>query len=73
MAGCSKPGVWGNTHITAAGMVRLYRAVAADPAVGPWLLAAMHHTDRIATDGTDQRFGIPSAAGDAAVKQGWGA
>jgi hypothetical protein len=69
----SKSGVWGNTHITAAGMVRLYRAIAADPVVGPWLLDAMHHATRIAADGTDQFFGLPSATSGAAVKQGWGA
>ena len=68
----TRPGVWGNTHITAAGMVRLYRAIAADPVVGPWLLDAMHHVSRIAADGTDQSFGLPMAAPKAAIKQGWG-
>jgi hypothetical protein len=68
----SHPGYWGNTHVTARGLVQLYRAIAADPHVGPWLLDAMQHAQRVAADGTDQFFGIPSATHDFAIKQGWG-
>jgi hypothetical protein len=67
-----RPGYWGNTHITAHGMVRLYGRILRDPEVAPWLLDRLHHYDRIAADGTDQRFGIATAASDAAIKQGWG-
>jgi len=66
------PGHWGNTEITAKGMVYLYAAIAEDPKVGPWLMNAMAHTTTYAADGTDQSFGIPSATTGAAVKQGWG-
>jgi hypothetical protein len=66
------PGHWGNTEITAQGMVYLYAAIAKDPTVGPWLMNAMAHTTTSAADGTDQSFGIPSATTGAAVKQGWG-
>jgi hypothetical protein len=70
----NQPGVWGNTHITALGMVYLYRAIANDPEVGPWLIDAMRRATPVAADGTHQFFGIPSAATTTgfAVKQGWG-
>jgi hypothetical protein len=67
----SVPGRWGLTRITARGLVHFYAAVAKDPVVGPWLRNAMSHTSRIAADGTDQFFGLPSAV-PGAVKQGWG-
>jgi hypothetical protein len=66
-----RPGHWGNTHVTARGLVYLYRAIKADPRVGPWVLRAMHHYSCTAWDGTNQCFGIPSAASGAGVKQGW--
>jgi len=67
----SPAGRWGNTHVTASGLVRLYAALKADPAVWPWLGNALHHLEPIARDGTDQRFGLPAVVADAAVKQGW--
>lgn len=64
---------WGNTQITAEGIVRFYARMRRDRVVAPWLLHALNHHARIAKDGTDQSFGIPStAAGRSAVKQGWG-
>ncbi len=65
------PGYWGLTRITARGLVAFYAAVAADPAVAPWLLDAMAHTEAHGADGFDQHFGIPSAAVSWRVKQGW--
>lgn len=65
-------GWWGNTEITAKGMVYLYAAIARDPTVGPWLMNAMAHTTEYGADGTYQFFGIPSATTGAAIKQGWG-
>lgn len=66
-------GWWGNTEITAKGMVYLYAAIARDPKVGPWLMNAMAHATKYGADGTYQYFGIPSATTGAAIKQGWGA
>lgn len=66
------PGRWGLTPVTAQGVVRLYAALAHDPAVWPWLGAAMTAASRTAADGTDQFFGLPAATGGAAIKQGWG-
>jgi hypothetical protein len=71
-----KAGWWGNTKLTATGMVEFYAAVEADPAVGPWLFDAMGQMTSQAADGTDQDFGLaaqtPAAVGAAAFKQGWG-
>jgi hypothetical protein len=64
-------GSWGSTYITANAMIAFYDYIAKDAAVGPWLLDAMAHTTQYAADGTDQYFGIPSAASGWAVKQGW--
>jgi hypothetical protein len=70
----SRGGWWGNTHVTAKGLVRFYAKVKADRRVGPWLLHAMRHATRYGSDGTYQYFGIPAAAGRPfAIKQGWGA
>jgi hypothetical protein len=63
---------WGNTHITARGLVRYYARMKQDNKVAPWLLNAMHHITRYGSDGTYQYFGLPSATTGAAVKQGWG-
>jgi len=63
---------WGNTHITAIGLVKFYAKVKRDEKVGPWLLNAMHHAHEYGSDGTYQFFGLPSATTHAAVKQGWG-
>ena len=65
------PGRWGNTHVTALGLARLYAKLRDDPVVWPWLGDAMHHTATVAKDGTDQVFGLAALAPTAAVKQGW--
>jgi hypothetical protein len=67
-----RAGWWGNTHITAIGLVKFYAKVKKDRRVGPWLLNAMHHARKYGSDGTYQFFGIPSATTGFAVKQGWG-
>jgi hypothetical protein len=67
----SMPGYWGLTRITARSMVLLYDAAARDPAVGPWLLDAMAHTQPTAGDGFAQLFGLPAATTGWRVKQGW--
>jgi hypothetical protein len=67
-----RAGWWGNTHLTAKGLVEFYAAVAADDTVGPWLQNAMAHATEYGSDGTYQFFGLPSATTGAAVKQGWG-
>ncbi len=68
----NSPGYWGNTEISAKGMVYLYAAIAKDPVVGPWLMNAMANATEYGADGTYQFFGIPSATTGAAIKQGWG-
>lgn len=67
----AETGQWGETQITADGLVHLYAKLKADPQVWPWLSNAMSSTVRRGSDGTDQFFGIPTAAADWAVKQGW--
>jgi hypothetical protein len=68
----SRPGWWGNTHITPRGLVKFYSKVKRDRKVGPWLLNAMHHATQYGSDGMYQFFGLPSATANAAIKQGWG-
>jgi len=68
----SRSGWWGNTELTAKGLVQLYAAIVADDTVGPWLENAMAHTTEYGADGTYQFFGLPSATTGAEVKQGWG-
>ncbi len=64
-------GYWGETRITAAGMVSFYNQMAAMSA-GKWLMTAMGHYSCTAADGWPQCFGIPSAAGSRPrIKQGW--
>lgn len=67
---------WGDMRTTAADMVRIHQYVLNelpedDRAV---VIDAMIATTEKGSDGFDQTFGIPSAAGDLewAVKQGWG-
>lgn len=71
-----KPGWWGNTKLTATGLVQFYAAVKADPVVGPWLFQTMAAMAGTAADGTDQDFGLAAqlvaTPGQAAYKQGWG-
>jgi len=64
-------GQWGETKVTAEGLVHLYAKLKADPQVWPWLSTAMAATTRVAADGTDQYFGIAAVARNWAVKQGW--
>lgn len=72
-SGPSRPGWWGNTHITARGLVEFYAKAKADPRVGPWLRNAMRHATTYGSDGTYQYYGIPATTDDFAIKQGWGA
>jgi len=67
-----RPGWWGGTQITAAGMAVFYNKVRHLPSVWNWLGNAMHHATVYGSDGTYQYFGIPSATSAAAIKQGWG-
>lgn len=67
-----RAGWWSNTHVTAAGLVRFYAKVKADPVVWPWLSRAMHAATEYGSDGTYQFFGLKQADPDAAIKQGWG-
>ncbi len=68
----SQPGWWGNTKVTADGLVHLYAAIAANPVVGPWLTSAMSQMSATAADGTDQDFGLAAETSAGAFKQGWG-
>jgi hypothetical protein len=65
------PGRWGNTRVTPRGIVHLYRELSADPKVAPWLRDTMGRATRYGSDGQFQYFGIPAAANDFAIKQGW--
>ena len=67
-----RAGWWGNTHITADGMVALYAKLKKMPHFGSWLLDAMHHATKHGSDGFYQWFGLKSANSHAAIKQGWG-
>lgn len=67
-----RPGWWGGTRITAAGMATFYNKVRHLPSVWNWLGNVMHHATVYGSDGTYQYFGIPSATTGAAIKQGWG-
>src|SRR4051794_11012797 len=67
-----RPGWWGGTQITAAGMASFYNAVRHRPTVWNWLGNAMHHATRYGSGGAYQYFGISSAPTGAAIKQGWG-
>jgi hypothetical protein len=68
----TKPTCWGNTQISALGIAYFYHRMKRDRLVGPWLVNAMHHHEQYGADGTDQSFGIPRAAENVGVKQGWG-
>lgn len=65
------PGRWGNTHVTATGFTALYGALRADPSAWPWLSTALHAVTPVASDGTDQVFGVLAVDPAAGVKQGW--
>lgn len=65
-------GWWSNAKISAAGLVRFYAKVKADPVVWPWLSKAMHQATEYGSDGVYQFFGLKQADRNAAIKQGWG-
>lgn len=70
------PGEWGDTRTTPQDLVSVYRYITdqlPEPA-RTLLLNALRDTPRIAADGFDQYFGIPSAMPGTpwAIKQGWG-
>jgi hypothetical protein len=52
----SKRWCWGNTQISALGMVDFYARIKGDHRVGPWLLNAMHHFHDRSSGGDDQTF-----------------
>jgi hypothetical protein len=69
------PGRWGDTRITASSVVKIYnylldKASAAHRSV---ILTALRGATNYGSDGFDQYFGIPAAAGKTpwAIKQGW--
>ncbi len=69
-------GRWGDTLSTAADIVKIYQHILKLPkAKRAAILTPLRETDKIAADGFDQHFGIPSAFTDRpwAVKQGWAA
>ncbi|HZE39005.1 MAG TPA: hypothetical protein VE172_09375 [Stackebrandtia sp.] len=66
---------WGFTTSTASDLVRIYRYIL-DDAPAPSrriIMSALEHASRTGSDGFNQYFGIPTAAGSQpwAVKQGW--
>jgi hypothetical protein len=69
-------GRWGDTLITAADIVSVYKYILKMPkAKRDLLLRPLREASRVAADGLDQYFGIPSALDDWpwAIKQGWAA
>lgn len=70
------PGQWGDTQITPADLVTVYRYIAEQlPAPDRDLvLGALGDAPRTAADGFDQYFGIPEGMPNTgwAIKQGWG-
>lgn len=69
------PGRWGDTRITAADVVKIYRYLLDRASAGTrgTILTALRGATESGSDGFRQYFGIPDAAGDRpwAVKQGW--
>ncbi|HEY2273529.1 MAG TPA: hypothetical protein VGH30_12180 [Jatrophihabitantaceae bacterium] len=63
---------WGNTHVSARGLVTFYTRVLKDAHAAHWLSRAMHNYRVRDADGLDQIFGIPAATTGAGVKQGEG-
>jgi hypothetical protein len=69
------PGRWGDTLLSPRDVARVYTHVMTDlPAADRALVVdALATAPRVAADGFDQHFGIPSGVdADWAVKQGWG-
>ena len=68
-------GHWGAARITARDMTTFLSRAAADPQVGPWLLATMAQTAPTgsgADAGFNQAFGLNALSGEHGSKQGWG-
>jgi hypothetical protein len=64
-------GFWGETRITAGGMLSFYKQIAAISG-GSWLTTTMGQYSCTAADGFPQCFGIPAAsATHPRIKQGW--
>ncbi|WP_156755723.1 D-alanyl-D-alanine carboxypeptidase [Actinokineospora pegani] len=63
------PGRWGNTLMTPNSVAAVLAHLVAE---APEAIALLAQAPRLAADGFDQHFGIPSAFTDWAVKQGWG-
>ncbi|RJQ74979.1 hypothetical protein D5S17_21800 [Pseudonocardiaceae bacterium YIM PH 21723] len=73
--GPDDPNFWGDTLTTPADLVRIYRYLLdrESPASRDTVLDALRTAPRVAADGFDQHFGIPTALDGHqwAVKQGW--
>ena len=66
------PGIWGSTQLTAAGLVRLYAKLKADPTVWPWLSTHLHHYEqRTASTVSRTPSASPPPSRRPAVKNGW--
>jgi hypothetical protein len=69
------PGRWGDTRITAADVVKIYRYLLDRASAGTrgTILTALRGATEAGSDGFRQYFGIPDAVGERpwAVKQGW--
>ena len=70
----AQSGQWGDTAISAADVVTVYRYIleTANPKFRDLIMGHLHQATRCAKDGWDQFFGIPGAVpAPYAVKQGW--
>ncbi|SDU54045.1 hypothetical protein SAMN04489733_5734 [Amycolatopsis keratiniphila] len=69
------PGRWGDTRITAADVVKIYRYLLDQAGTGPrtTIMRALSGATESGSDGVRQYFGIPDAVGSLpwSIKQGW--
>ncbi|MFI5559324.1 hypothetical protein ACIA2T_08630 [Amycolatopsis japonica] len=69
------PGRWGDTRITAADVVKIYRYLLEQAGAGPrtTIMRALSGATENGSDGIRQYFGIPDAVGSLpwSIKQGW--
>lgn len=69
------PGRWGDTRITAADVVKIYRYLLDKAGAGPrtTIMRALSGATENGSDGIRQYFGIPDAVGSLpwSIKQGW--
>ncbi|ONF66948.1 serine hydrolase [Amycolatopsis keratiniphila] len=69
------PGRWGDTRITAADVVKIYRYLLDQAGAGPrtTIMRALSGATENGSDGVRQYFGIPDAVGSLpwSIKQGW--